>query len=255
MTARRVARQRLGFARVLADYGRPEDDDRLQADVAAGLADASSGMSRYLASRTRFFDGAVTAAIAAGVRQLVAVGAGYDGRSLRYGRSGVTWFELDHPATQLDKLNRLERLGIETVGVCFGAVDFGTGDVPGVLGELGHDRGLPTQFFCEGVAPYLPRAVLDGLLAALSGISAPGSGLAIEIPLVATTPEQAARRAALGRRVAGLGEPLRTAVGRDEWEQLLQRAGWAVESAADPAGQPIETSVSAVVFARAVLAK
>ncbi|MPZ80238.1 MAG: hypothetical protein GEV28_07515 [Actinophytocola sp.] len=88
-TARRVAAQRLEFRRVPADHGRPEDEQRLQADVAEGVERGDFGMTRYLAARTAFVDRSVVRALDAGTPQALILGAGYDGRSLRYG--GRTW--------------------------------------------------------------------------------------------------------------------------------------------------------------------
>ena len=55
--------------------------------------------------------------------KVIIVGAGYDGRAIRYARPGVRWFEVDHPATQRDKLERLERLGIAVAHVALNAVE------------------------------------------------------------------------------------------------------------------------------------
>ena len=69
-------------------------------------------MRDYLDARTRFFDRVVVGAIGRGVRQIVVGAAGYDGRAFRYAKPGVRWFEVDHPATQRDKQERLARLGL-----------------------------------------------------------------------------------------------------------------------------------------------
>ncbi|HTN78423.1 MAG TPA: class I SAM-dependent methyltransferase, partial [Acidimicrobiales bacterium] len=115
ITAQKVALQRLTFERVPAPYGDPGADIALASDVAAGsVVDGESRLSTYLAARTVFFDRVVVGAIDRGVTQAVIVGAGYDGRALRYAKDGVSWFELDHPATQGDKRARLDRLGIDT---------------------------------------------------------------------------------------------------------------------------------------------
>jgi methyltransferase (TIGR00027 family) len=84
-------------------------------------------------ARTRFFDGVVTGALSRGCRQVVTGAAGYDGRSLRYARPGVTWFEVDHPATQQDKRARLDRLGIPSGGIRFVAADFAIDPVADLL--------------------------------------------------------------------------------------------------------------------------
>jgi methyltransferase (TIGR00027 family) len=57
-------------------------------------------------ARTCFFDEAVVAGLDAGVRQVVVLGAGYDSRAWRLARTGVRFFEVDHPATQADKRMR-----------------------------------------------------------------------------------------------------------------------------------------------------
>ena len=79
VTAQHVAAHRLGFARAPTEYGDPEADQLLARDVAHGAL-ATSPMARYLAARTAFFDRVVVDAIDEGLTQLVAVGAGYDGR-------------------------------------------------------------------------------------------------------------------------------------------------------------------------------
>src|ERR1700684_281697 len=124
ITARRVAAHRLGFTRVPAPYGDPAADDALATEVAAGREAPLNRIHDYLAARTSFFDRIVVAAIARGVQQIVVGAAGYDGRALRYAKPGVRWFEVDHPATQQDKLRRLARLGIDTRHVSFIPADF-----------------------------------------------------------------------------------------------------------------------------------
>ena len=86
-------------------------------------------MGRYLQARTAFVDRAVVGAVDGGMPQAVLVGAGYDGRALRYARDGVSWFEVDHPDTQKDKRARLDRLGLACTHVSFIPIDLGHEDV------------------------------------------------------------------------------------------------------------------------------
>ena len=58
--------------------------------------------------RTRFFDRLTIGRLEAGLTQVVIVGAGYDGRPIRFASPGVTWYEVDHPSTQSDKRARLD---------------------------------------------------------------------------------------------------------------------------------------------------
>jgi len=154
-TARSVAAHRVEYARVAADYGDPAADEALTADVAAGQPPNRDRLHEYLRGRTAFFDRAVVDSIDSGIRQVVIGGAGYDGRALRYAKPGVRWFEVDHPATQGDKLERLARLGIDTPHVSFIPADFATDLIAEPLIALGLDTARPALFLLEGVAVYL----------------------------------------------------------------------------------------------------
>ena len=60
------------------------------------------GMRLFIAARSRFAEEQLAAAVKAGVRQIVVVGAGLDTMALRglHAEAGVRYFEVDHPATQ-----------------------------------------------------------------------------------------------------------------------------------------------------------
>jgi methyltransferase (TIGR00027 family) len=223
-TARRVAAHRLGFSRVPAAYGVPGADDALAADVAAGLVAPANRMHDYLAARTSFFDRTVVGAIDRGVRQVVVGAAGYDGRAFRYAKPGVRWFEVDHPATQRDKLERLERLGIAAPHVRFVEADFTRDPVADRLRAAGLEAGVPSLFLLEGVAVYLEPAVLETVLEQFRQVAAPGSRLAISVSLSRKHDEGA--RARFQAAVAALGEPARSIFDAGQAEDLLARTGW-----------------------------
>jgi hypothetical protein len=97
----------------------------------------------------------VVSSIGHRVGQVVVGAAGYDGRAFRYARPGVRWFEVDHPATQADKLARIARLGLNTSRV--------------------------TLFLLEGVAVYLEQPVLERVLGEFRAVTVAGSPLAISV--------------------------------------------------------------------------
>jgi len=224
VTARWVAAHRLGFARVATDYGDPAADEALAAEVAAGRAAPANRMHDYLAARTSFFDRTVVSALDRGVRQVVVGAAGYDGRAFRYAKPGVRWFEVDHPATQRDKLERLERLGIDASHVRFVEADFTRDPVAGRLRAAGLDPDVPSLFLLEGVAVYLEPVVLEDVLRQFRQVAAPGSSLAISVSL--SRPRGDAARARFQATVAALGEPARSTFEAAEAEALLARTGW-----------------------------
>ena len=102
-------------------------------------------MADMIALRTTAIDIAVRDAIAVGARQLVILGAGYDGRAWRMNElSGVKVFEVDHPATQSDKRKRIAELPQPIGIVNFVAIDFAHESLDRVLERAGHDRSSPT---------------------------------------------------------------------------------------------------------------
>lgn len=227
VTARRVAAHRLTFDREPAEYGDPAADERLARDVAGTVSvDPNGMMVPYLRARTTFFDRVVVRSIDAGIGQVVIAAAGYDGRALRYAKPGVRWFELDHPDTQRDKRERLDRLSIDADHIAFAAADFAVDDVAGALQNAGHDASNPTLFTCEGVAVYLEREVLESLLRSLRSGAAPRSRLAISLSVDTGSEAQAARRAAFNSAVRAMGEPARTTLTADDAAALFHATGW-----------------------------
>jgi methyltransferase (TIGR00027 family) len=236
ITARRVAAHRLGFTRVPAPYGDPAADDALAAEVAAGREAPLNRIHDYLAARTSFFDRIVVAALGRGVQQIVVGAAGYDGRALRYAKPGVRWFEVDHPATQQDKLRRLARLGIATPQVRFVEADFTRDPLAERLLAAGLDPAAPSLFLLEGIAVYLEPAVLETVLDQLRQVAAPGSRLVISVSL--SRDRDQASRARFQAAVAAMGEPAKSAFDADEAEDLLARHGWRIMASGEDTDDP-----------------
>jgi methyltransferase (TIGR00027 family) len=236
------------------ESGRPDDDDRLQADVAASVSVApDSLMTRYLAARTAFVDRAVVGWLSHGGAQLVSVGAGYDGRALRYATPTTRWFELDHPDTQADKTARMRRLAIDASAIAFVPADFADDDVAAALDQAGHGASTPTLYTCEGVAGYLSPDVLTSLLRSLASRAATGSRLAITLHVDAETAQQRDARARLAAAVGAMGEPLTSSIPRAQLRPFLLDTGWRAERAVDPTGVGVDTSERASAFVVAVV--
>ena len=160
----------------------PVGDPAAQQLLCDGMRPARvPGLLASLASRTRFFDGQVLAAIASGVSQVVILGAGYDDRALRFSSPGVRFFEVDHPATQGDKAARLAALRTAAAVPVLAAADFGRDDVAAVLAASGHEAGRPSLFLCEGLLVYLDLPVTTRLLRGLLARAAAGSTFAASL--------------------------------------------------------------------------
>ena len=181
----------------------------------------------FLAARTRFFDETVTAALNAGVTQVVIVGAGYDSRAWRLARPDVRFFEVDHPATQAEKRLRAPA----GPGPVFVGCDLVDGDVVLALTACGLDPGARTVFVVEGLTMYLSEASVRAVFTALARTSATGSRLAANFtvdgggsvsPLSRTV--ASAKRAQWARG----GEPTHQWVRPDALNGFLAGCGWTV---------------------------
>jgi methyltransferase (TIGR00027 family) len=228
-TARSVAARRLTFDRPAA-YGDPEADDALARDVAGGLTPAHNLMHEYIRARTAFFDRVTVTALDRGVRQVVIGGAGYDGRALRYAKPHVRWFEVDHPATQADKRERISRLGLATPRLSFVPADFAADPVAEPLLAAGLNPARAALFLLEGVAVYLEQSAIERVLAEFREVTPVGSLLAISVSIASAAAQSRAR---FHERVAELGEPARTVLPVDQAAALLSAAGWKLRQPSD----------------------
>jgi methyltransferase (TIGR00027 family) len=227
VTAQRVAAYRLGFDRLATPFGDPSADQRLTDDVAGSAANEQvESTARYLRGRTSFFDRVVVNALDRDVCQMVTVGAGYDGRALRYAKPGIRWFEVDHPDTQHDKRARLERLGIDTPDITFLPRDLRQSGLASALVESGYQPDGPSLIVCEGVAVYLDQPVLEALLGELRAVATTGTRLALSLSITLESDEHSSRRKRFETTVAALGEPARNAVTVDHAGDLLAATRW-----------------------------
>jgi len=230
ITARGVALARSELSRPATPEGDPAAEQRLYATLRPSVwLPRTAGRRRRMAARTRFFDDEVLGALDAGVAQVVIVGAGYDGRALRFRSPGVAFFELDHPATQRDKRRRVEALGVPLDAVTFTPIDLLRDRIRDVLASAGQRDDEPSVFLCEGLLGYLTPPVVEHLLGDLRARAAPGSRLAVSAredePAAggpATRSWVSARRLML--RV--IGEPRRCTFAPGEFGALLDRTGW-----------------------------
>ena len=175
-----------------------------------------------MALRTAAIDQAVREAISNGARQLVILGAGYDGRAWRLPElAGVRVFEVDHPATQGDKRAHVTELPRAIGSVSFVAIDFERESLDAALGRAGHDRAVPTCWIWEGVVMYLTREAMRTTLAGVAGRSAHGSALIVNY-------HTAHRRFFLRLVFRLIGEPQISAWTPEEMAADLRSAGFMV---------------------------
>lgn len=230
LTARHVAAQRVDLERVAGPCGDAAADVRLQRSVSWRGLVGLGGVGVPMAARTAFFDRVVSDAIDAGITQVVVLGAGYDGRALRFAHPDVTFFEVDRAATQADKRRRLRAIGADTTGIAFVTADLTRDDLRDTLCDRGFDAARPALFTCEGLLPYLEPADGERLLRAARAVAAGGSTLACNFHVRPPTNVLDARlaRSGVDLLLRLIGERRRTTFRPGDPDSLLERAGWRV---------------------------
>lgn len=180
----------------------------------AGLARAP-GMASwvlYLQVRTRVLDDAARGFAAAGGRQVVLLGAGYDCRALRLSAlAGSRVVEVDHPTTQRHKRAVLDAARVRSPATYL-AWDFERDPLaalPDRLAAAGLDLAAPTLTIWEGVTMYLTEPAIEATVAAIAAYAAPGSRLAMTYFSRDRLRRPSPATRAMTRAVALLGEPFR----------------------------------------------
>jgi len=145
-------------------------------------------MTDLLTARTRYFDGFLTNAAAAGIRQVVILASGLDARGYRLAwPAGTVVFEIDQPevlafkAATLADLNAAPTAEVRTV-----AIDLRQ-DWPTALREAGFDVTKPCAWTAEGLLPFLPAEAQDRLLDNITALSVDGSRLASEVAVMSAS--------------------------------------------------------------------
>jgi methyltransferase (TIGR00027 family) len=212
-------------------------------DVLANIADdylRSSTAYTNVIARSRYTEDALAAAIAAGVRQYVLIGAGFDSYALRRpaGAGDLQVIEIDHPATQSLKKLRIAECGISLDdSVDFVAADLAREGLGEALSRSSFNRAEPAFFSWLGVTMYLTRAANLATLRSAADCSATGSQLVFSyVDQKLFEPGGSAQAAVfreLEESVKALGEPFISGFHPDTLAQEISVLGLALEEDLD----------------------
>ena len=119
---------------------------------------ASRALRAFMAARSRFALDELALAVGRGIRQFVVLGAGLDTFAYQNPYPNLRVFEVDHPATQAWKRERLSLAGIAVPSsLTFAPVDFERQTLEDGLSRAGFELREPAFFSWLGVTPYLTR--------------------------------------------------------------------------------------------------
>ena len=223
----------------------PEFKANIRQNPGAYRTPLSSRLRSHVLLRSRYAEDCLAEAFARGVRQYILLGAGLDTYAWRQppGLAQLRIFEVDHPATQEQKRQLLEKAGLATPdNLYLISTDFESSSIEEALerssnalsgpsshalsGRPGFDPMLPCFISWLGVMVYLSMEAIDAVFDWLITLPA-GS----EMVLTFTRKKDLS---ALGDRAAALGEPWQTFFTPEELSEKLLLRGFSSVNILEP---------------------
>jgi methyltransferase (TIGR00027 family) len=229
--AYRAIHQRLDGGVIFSDpFAARILDDETRARLDETAADPSLRPWRlFIAARSRFSEDTLSACVARGVRQVVVLGAGLDTFSLRnpHVGQGVRVFEVDYPATQGWKRERLKQAGLAIpASLTFAPVDFERQSLADGLRAAGFQADSPAFFQWLGVVPYLTREAVSLTLDFIAGV--PGSEVVFDYaePFENYPADRRVHVMEVAAQAAARGEPWLSLFDPAELSNMLRSKGF-----------------------------
>jgi methyltransferase (TIGR00027 family) len=208
-------------------------------DRAAAVADQSRALATWMQTagapaivlgRASYTEQNLEEAVRTGVKQYVILGAGMDTFAFRRPDllERLSVFEVDHPATQAQKRQRLLRIRREhPERLHFLPVDFSRENLAGTLKGSAFDPRSRSFFSWLGVTYYLTREALWSTFGAIAASAPAGSSIIFDyLDTEAFIPERAARRVSIMREIVQrVGEPMITGFDPSTLANDLARVG------------------------------
>jgi methyltransferase (TIGR00027 family) len=197
----------------------------------SGAAEVLASMRVAMTTRSRYTEVRLAEAVSRGIGQFVLLGAGLDSFAYRAPLAQqLDVFEVDHPATQAWKRDRLAAAQIPVGNwVTFVPVDFRVDSLSDCLVDMGFDRSEPAFVTWLGVSQYLTEEAIGATLDVI-GEFARDTELVMEYLLPAVMRDEAGQRLAdfFMPRAASSGEPWLTFFTPTRIGRLLARRGLVV---------------------------
>jgi methyltransferase (TIGR00027 family) len=186
---------------------------------------------RWMAVRGRLVEDVVERAVAAGTGQYAILGSGLD--SFAYRRpdllGSLRVFEVDHPASQAWKRERLAELCVDLpANLVFAPIDFETQTLRAGLLAAGFEFTEDAVFSWIGVTMFLTLAAIETTLRTVAACP-PGSRIVLTYnpPLSALQDRELALQRRVSRLAGEMGEPFISLFTPGEAEELVRRCGFA----------------------------
>jgi len=219
----------------------------LDPQLAALPGNTETGMQRFMESQTapitlsrsQYTENSLKTALNHGTQQYVILGAGLETFAFREKTilQNLEVYEVDHPATQAMKLDRIARAGWQKpLKLHFVPIDFQKENLAKVLEKSPYNRQFLSFFSWLGVSYYLPKTSVLATLRTIAQIAPKGSTIIFDyIDEAAFIPETTSQR--LQRMQSFLtmaGEPMITGFNPKTLAKELKEVGLQLEENLNP---------------------
>ena len=204
-------------------------EEQLRQNSSRFQTPGSIGLRSHVLLRSRFAEDCLASAYRRGVRQYILLGAGLDTYAWRQapGLGELRIFEMDHPATQEQKRQMLDRAGLKTPdNLFFTPIDFEHTTIAQALHEQPFAPTRPCFIAWLGVMVYLSMEAIDAVFDWMISLPA-GSEMVL-------TFTQKREHNPLGDRAAELGEPWQTFFSPEDLKKKLISRGFSYVQTLDP---------------------
>jgi methyltransferase (TIGR00027 family) len=197
----------------------------------------TSAIRSHVVLRSRYAEDCLHEAVDSGVCQYVILGSGFDTFAYRQPAwaAPLRIFELDHPASQRAKVERLRLAGISIpTNVEFVSADFESAALPKVLSSSSLDLTAPAFFSCLGVLVYLPADSVNAIFRFTASFPKRSEIVFTFSQGDRSSDGQPNGAAILADRCAAVGEPWRTYHDPDALHRELLEIGFSQVSFLSP---------------------
>jgi len=202
--------------------------DAAAATEAKAEGSVSAAFRAFMAVRSRYAEDELRCAVERGVRQYVVLGAGLDTFAWRNPYPELRVFEVDFPATQHWKKQRVANVGMELPeSLTFAPVDFESQTLAEGLRAAGFREDQPAYFSWLGVTMYLTTEAFESTMRFIGSLP-PGGGVTFDYAVERSELNFLERMAIdrLSKKVAALGEPFQLFFRPHELASVMRNFGF-----------------------------
>jgi methyltransferase (TIGR00027 family) len=188
----------------------------------------TTALRSHVVLRSRYAEDCLHEAVVCGIRQYVILGSGFDTFAYRQPAwaASLRIFEVDHPASQRAKVERLRSSGISLPpNLEFVSADFEAASLRDILSLSSLDFRAPAFFSCLGVLVYLPEDSIKAIFQLIASFPKL-SEIVFTFSQGNRSSDDQSGWASLADAAAAVGEPWRTYHDPDALRRELSEIGF-----------------------------